>query len=150
MRAVIQRVRNARVIVDGSTVSQIGPGLLCLIGIGETDVEADVEFISRKILNIRLWASEKRAWDKSVTSLGYDILCVSQFTLYGRLKGNAVDFGKAMTPNEAREFYHQFLDRMKRDYLAEKIHDGVFGAKMEVESVNDGPVTIVLDSVKPS
>lgn len=149
MRAVVQRVTNASVSVDGEIVSKIGPGLLCLIGISEGDQESDAEFIARKILNIRLWPSEKKAWDLNVQQQQYELLCVSQFTLYGRLKGNKPDFSKAMGPQPARELYDKFVLRLQQSYAADKVKDGVFGAMMAVELVNDGPVTFLLDSEKP-
>lgn len=150
MRAVVQRVRSASVTVDGEVISSIGPGLLCLIGVKDGDSEADSEFIARKLLNMRLWPTEKKAWDESVVSKGFEVLCVSQFTLYGRLSGNKPDFSKAMPPQEARSLYSRFIDRLRRDYHADKVQDGRFGAKMDVELVNDGPVTFILDSDKPA
>ena len=146
MRAVVQRVTSASVSVDGEIISKIGPGLLCLIGITDSDTESDAEFIARKLLYIRLWRSEKKAWDLNVQQQGYELLCVSQFTLYGRLKGNKADFSKAMGPQPARELYDKFLHRLRQDYIDEKVKDGVFGAMMAVELVNDGPVTFLLDS----
>ena len=151
MRAVVQRVRSASVSVDGEVISSIGPGLLCLVGIRDGDVAADAEFLARKILNSRLWPNEKnKAWDCSVTQQGYEVLCVSQFTLYGRLSGNRPDFSRAMPPLEAREFYASFLERLQAGYAPERVADGRFGAMMAVESVNDGPVTIILDSERPA
>ena len=149
MRAVVQRVTSASVSVEGELVSAIGPGLLCLIGLREGDTPADAEFIARKLLNMRLWPSEKKAWDLSVTAQGYELLCVSQFTLHGRLSGNKPDFSKAMGPVAARECYAAFLDRLRAGYRADGVKDGVFGAMMAVDLVNDGPVTFVLDSEKP-
>ena len=146
MRAVIQRVRTGSVSVDGSVVSSIGPGLMCLIGIREGDSDADVEYIARKLLNVRLWESEKKAWDLSVMSKEFEVLCVSQFTLYGRLKGNSPDYSQAAKPQKARELYSSLLDKLKQTYTPGKIKDGIFGAKMDVEIVNDGPVTLVIDS----
>jgi D-aminoacyl-tRNA deacylase len=153
MRAVIQRVTSAAVSVDGEQISRIGHGLLCLIGIREGDSEQDAEYVARKILNIRLWPSEKKAWDQNVQHQDYEILCVSQFTLFGRLKGGNKgnpDFSRAMGPQAAREFYSSFVDRLRHEYDSEKVKDGVFGAMMQVELVNDGPVTFILDSENPS
>ena len=96
---------------------------------------------------MRLWPSEKKAWDHNVQQQDMELLCVSQFTLYGRLKGNKSDFSKAMGPQAAQEFYSSFLARLRRQaHDPEKIKDGVFGAMMQVELVNDGPVTFILDS----
>jgi D-tyrosyl-tRNA(Tyr) deacylase len=152
MRAVVQRVTSAAVSVDGEQISRIGPGLLCLIGIRDGDQESDAEFVARKLLSMRLWPSEKKAWDVNVTMHDYEILCVSQFTLYGRVKKNnkSPDFSKAMGPQLAREFYSGFLDRLRQQYNNSKVKDGVFGAMMQVELVNDGPVTFIIDSENPS
>eukprot|EP00887_Chlorella_sp_A99_P004923 scaffold4.g4923.t1 len=141
MRAVVQRV-------DGQVVSAIGPGLLCLVGVRDGDGEAQAEWLARRILGVRLWSNEAggKAWDQSVVARGYEVLCVSQFTLCGRLKGNKPDFTKAMPPGAARDFYGGFLARLRRDYAADRVKDGVFGAMMQVQLVNDGPVTMVLDS----
>jgi D-tyrosyl-tRNA(Tyr) deacylase len=146
MRAVVQRVASASVSVDGQIVSQIGPGLLCLIGLRDGDGAGDAEFLARKLLNMRLWATDSKAWDLSVASKGYEILCVSQFTLYGRLQGNKPDFSRAMPPGEAREQYAALLERLRAGYEPGRVKDGVFGAMMAVELVNDGPVTFMLDS----
>lgn len=148
MRAVLQRVKSASVTVDGKLISHIGPGLVCLIGLGDGDSENDVEYITRKILNARLWASDRKAWDKSVVQQQYEVLCVSQFTLHGRLNGNKPDFSRAMGPNEARTMYTAFLDKMRSVYAEDKVKDGIFGAMMQVELVNDGPVTFILESLK--
>eukprot|EP00884_Botryococcus_braunii_P019168 jgi/Botrbrau1/5935/Bobra.0366s0109.1 len=152
MRAVMQRVRSASVEVDGKIVSSIGPGLLCLVGIRAEDTEKDAEFIARKILNARLFVNPEngRAWDTNVVQLGYEILLVSQFTLYGFLKGNKPDFHVAMPPQQAREFYQKFVERVGRDYRADRVQDGIFGAMMGVSLLNDGPVTLCIDSAKPS
>ena len=146
MRAVIQRVTSASVKVDDQIVSKIGQGLVCLIGLGQDDDDADAEYIARKILNCRLWPSDKKAWDLSVMQQNFEVLCVSQFTLYGRLKGNKCDFSQAMGPQQAREFYENFVQRLQQQFDGQKIKDGVFGAMMQVELVNDGPVTFILDS----
>jgi D-tyrosyl-tRNA(Tyr) deacylase len=148
MKAVVQRVKSASVTVDGKLISQIGPGLLCLIGLGEGDGESDIEYITRKILNARLWASDRKAWDVNVQQQGYEVLCVSQFTLHGRLNGNKPDFSRAMGPNEARTMYTALLDRLRSAYDINKVKDGAFGAMMQVELVNDGPVTFILESLK--
>ncbi|GAQ90407.1 D-Tyr-tRNA(Tyr) deacylase [Klebsormidium nitens] len=148
MRAVVQRVVSAKVEVGGEIVSQIGPGLCVLVGILETDTASDAEFLSRKILNMRLWDDVKKgkAWDQSVSQRGYEVLLVSQFTLYGFLKGNKPDFHVAMKPQLAKEFYEGFVERVRREYRPEMVKDGIFGAMMQVHSVNDGPVTMLLDS----
>ncbi|KAL4418846.1 hypothetical protein ABPG77_004443 [Micractinium sp. CCAP 211/92] len=151
MRAVVQRVKSASVEVDGQIVSSIGPGLLCLVGLRDTDTAADADFIARKILGLRMWSNGEgsRAWDQSVVQKGYEVLCVSQFTLFARYKGNKLDFSKAMPPAEARGAYAAFLEGLRRQHGEARVKDGVFGAMMDVSLVNDGPVTILLDSADP-
>ncbi|GAX80316.1 hypothetical protein CEUSTIGMA_g7754.t1 [Chlamydomonas eustigma] len=133
MRAVVQRVRSAHVEVDGSIVSSIGPGLLCLIGVKDTDQGADAEYICKKILKTRVFPqnddSKRAAWDNDVVSHNGEVLLVSQFTLYARLKKPRPDFSKAMPPTQAKEFYSQFVEMVQRDYIPEKVKDGVFGGK---------------------
>ncbi|KAK1301567.1 hypothetical protein QJS10_CPB12g01054 [Acorus calamus] len=148
MRAVVQRVASASVEVEGRMVSEIGPGLLVLVGLHESDVESDAEYICRKVLNMRLFPNEKtgKAWDQSVVQRNYGVLLVSQFTLYGILKGNKPDFHVAMPPQRAKPFYDSLVDRFRRSYNADAIKDGIFGAMMKVNLVNDGPVTMQLDS----
>lgn len=150
MRAVVQRVKSASVTVDGKLVSQIGPGLLCLAGLKDGDTKDDAEFISRRLLNARLWPSAdgKKSWDQSVVQKGYEVLLVSQFTLFGLMKGNKPDFHIAMPPSQAQEAYSNFVGLVRSSYLADKVQDGVFGAMMEVQLVNDGPVTMAFDSEK--
>ncbi|KAK1269467.1 hypothetical protein QJS04_geneDACA008241 [Acorus gramineus] len=152
MRAVVQRVASASVEVEGRKVSEIGPGLLVLVGLHESDVESDAEYICRKVLNMRLFPNEKtgKAWDQSVVQRNYGVLLVSQFTLYGILKGNKPDFHVAMPPQRAKAFYDSLVDRFRRSYNADAIKDGIFGAMMKVNLVNDGPVTMQLDSSQPT
>ncbi|XP_020811398.1 D-tyrosyl-tRNA(Tyr) deacylase 1 isoform X1 [Drosophila serrata] len=146
MRAVIQRVRAAKVTVLDELVSSIGPGLCVLVGIKASDTAADVDYLVRKILALRLFEEEGKRWQKSVKDLNLEILCVSQFTLYHRLKGNKPDFSAAMKGEEAQQLYNQFLDRLGQSYDSSKIKDGKFGAYMQVHIENDGPVTINLES----
>uniref|UniRef100_A0A7E4ZW17 D-aminoacyl-tRNA deacylase n=1 Tax=Panagrellus redivivus TaxID=6233 RepID=A0A7E4ZW17_PANRE len=148
MKAVIQRVKSASVTVDGQVVSEIGKGLCVLVGISADSTPKDAEFIIRKIMNLRLWDDPEngKKWDKSVKDLDYDVLTVSQFTLFGQLKGNKVDYHKAMEPVKAKEFYSQFLTDLTKAHPNGRIKDGIFGAMMDVNIVNDGPVTILLDS----
>ncbi|EDV95088.1 D-aminoacyl-tRNA deacylase isoform X1 [Drosophila grimshawi] len=146
MRAVIQRVKAAKVTVLDELVSSIGPGLCVLVGIKTSDTATDVEYLVRKILALRLFEDEGKRWQKSVKDLELDILCVSQFTLYHRLKGNKPDFSGAMKGEEANQLYNQFLDRLRQSYVSSKIKDGKFGAYMQVHIENDGPVTIELES----
>lgn len=124
-------------------------GLLCLVGIHANDQEEDAEWVARRIVGMRLWPNPAtgKAWDLSLPDQSYDCLCVSQFTLHGRLKGNKPDYSKAMGPQPARLLYDRFIGRLKAMYDADRIKDGVFGAMMSVELVNDGPVTFIVDSV---
>ncbi|CAJ2637679.1 D-aminoacyl-tRNA deacylase isoform X5 [Trifolium pratense] len=113
MRAVVQRVESASVEVEGRIVSEIGPGLLVLVGIHDSDTESDADYICRKVLNMRLFPNEDtgKAWDHSVVQKNYQVLLVSQFTLYGFLKGNKPDFHVAMAPQRAKPFYASLVDR---------------------------------------
>uniref|UniRef100_A0A0B6Y833 D-aminoacyl-tRNA deacylase n=1 Tax=Arion vulgaris TaxID=1028688 RepID=A0A0B6Y833_9EUPU len=147
MKAVIQRVMKASVIVDDRTVGSIGHGLCVFIGINRHDTEKEIDYIVRKILNIRIFSeTESKRWMKSVVDMDYEILCISQFTLDVTLKGNKPDFSKAMGPELARSFYNKFLDTLKSRYKPDKIQDGEFGAYMQVHIQNDGPVTIPLET----
>uniref|UniRef100_A0AC35GMU9 D-aminoacyl-tRNA deacylase n=1 Tax=Panagrolaimus sp. PS1159 TaxID=55785 RepID=A0AC35GMU9_9BILA len=148
MRAVIQRVTQASVKIGEEIASEIGKGLCVLVGITHEDTATDTEFIIRKILNLRLFddPTNGKRWDKSVKDLGYDVLVVSQFTLYGLLKGNKIDYHRAMEPTKAKEFYEKFYHDLQKAYIPEKVKDGEFGAMMSVGIVNDGPVTITIDS----
>ncbi|KAL3643489.1 hypothetical protein CASFOL_014304 [Castilleja foliolosa] len=148
MRAVVQRVASASIEVEGRTVSAIGPGLLVLVGIHETDVASDADYICRKVLNMRLYPNEKngKTWDQNVMQKNYEVLLVSQFTLYGVLKGNKPDFHVAMPPDAAKPFYASVVEKFQKAYKVDAVKDGVFGAMMKVNLVNDGPVTMQLDS----
>lgn len=151
MKAVIQRVAKASVTVSDEIVGSIQKGLCVLVGISRDDTEKDIDFIVRKILNIRLFESgdeSQQKWNKSAVELDLEILCVSQFTLQSTLKGTKPDFHLAMGAEQSRDFYETFLDRLKKAYKPEKIQDGRFGAYMQVNIQNDGPVTILLDSKK--
>ncbi|KAH0941290.1 hypothetical protein BRARA_K01117 [Brassica rapa] len=152
MRAVIQRVSSSSVTVDGRIVSEIGPGLLVLIGIHESDTDADADYICRKVLNMRLFTNEStgRGWDQNVMQRGYGVLLVSQFTLYGFMKGNKPDFHVAMPPEKAKPFYASLVERFQKAYKPDAVKDGVFGAMMKVNLVNDGPVTMQLESPQSS
>uniref|UniRef100_A0A1A8GN57 D-aminoacyl-tRNA deacylase n=1 Tax=Nothobranchius korthausae TaxID=1143690 RepID=A0A1A8GN57_9TELE len=147
MRAVVQRVTAASVTVGGEQVSSIGRGLCVLLGISVDDNHKDAEYMVRKILNLRLFDDENgRAWSKSVMERGFEVLCVSQFTLQYILKGNKPDFHAAMPAELAQPFYCSILENMRTSYKPEMIKDGVFGAYMQLHIQNDGPVTIELTS----
>ena len=153
MKAVIQRVLKASVTVSDEIVGSIQHGLCVLIGISRDDNDKDMEYIAKKILSIRLFESgddtaSAGKWSKSVVDRDFEILCVSQFTLQSTLKVTKPDFHLAMSSEQSKDFYHKFLDLLKKMYKIEKINDGKFGAYMQVNILNDGPVTILLDSKK--
>ena len=148
MRAVLQRVSSASVSVDGARVAHIGPGLLLLVGLRAGDAPRDAALVAKKVLSARLFPDAAgRPWALSAPAAGLEILCVSQFTLYGRLLKPKPDFSKAMPTEEARGAYAAFVELLREGYEERsKVQDGVFGAMMEVALVNDGPVTLVVDS----
>lgn len=150
MKVVIQRVSKASVRVSDELVSSIQHGLCVLVGIARDDTEKDMDYIVRKLLGIRLFEAPDAdtKWSKSVVERDMEILCVSQFTLHSYLKGTKPDFHLAMGAEQSRAFYESFLDRLKKAYKPEKVKDGRFGAYMQVDIQNDGPVTILLDSKK--
>ena len=145
MRAVITRVKSADVAIDGATVGKIGQGLLILLGIGPQDSSAEVEKMADKILGMRIFSDEEGKMNRSVQDIGGQVLVVSQFTLYGNCrKGNRPSFTGAAAPDHAIPLYEQFLQHCAdRGFPPQH---GQFGADMQVSSINDGPVTIWLDS----
>eukprot|EP00741_Cyanophora_paradoxa_P007041 tig00001073_g6812.t1 len=147
MRAIIQRVAQASVVCAEKPPAEIGRGLMVLVGVHEQDKEEDAAYILKKLLSIRVFSDEGgKPWTKSVTDLGLEILVVSNFTLYGDCKKNKPDFRYAMGTERAKAFYTKFVEDLGRAYRPELIKDGVFGAMMNVHLVNDGPVTLVLDT----
>ncbi|KAG2103944.1 D-Tyr tRNAtyr deacylase-like domain-containing protein [Suillus cothurnatus] len=149
MRAVVQRVASASVSVDGKVISSISRGLMVLVGIGTDDTLADVETLTNKILNIRVFDANGTMWKSSVKDIAGEVLCVSQFTLMANTtKGNKPDFHRAMSSNASRELYTTFLEKMRRLYVPDRIQDGQFGAMMNVSLTNEGPVTLTLDTRK--
>lgn len=149
MKALIQRVGSASVSVDGELVSSIGRGLCVLVGLHRDDGDDQLEHVVRKVLAARAFENEDgtRRWCRSVRDADLEVLCVSQFTLYHTMKGNKPDFRQAMGGDASRELYGRFVDTMRRLYKAEKVKDGVFGALMQVSQVNDGPVTLEIESL---
>ncbi|KAH0546377.1 D-aminoacyl-tRNA deacylase 1 isoform X1 [Cotesia glomerata] len=147
MKALVQRVTKASVVVNGEVISSIGNGLCVLIGIKTDDTIADAEYIAEKLLKLKVFdgATGKR-WALNVMDKKFEILCVSQFTLYHILKGNKLDFHRAMPTSAAETFYKNFLEELKRKYKPEFIKDGKFGAMMNVQIENDGPVTLEIES----
>ncbi|XP_060724466.1 D-aminoacyl-tRNA deacylase 1 isoform X1 [Tachysurus vachellii] len=147
MKAIIQRVVKASVTVGENHISSIGRGICVFLGISTQDTQKDVDYIVRKILNLRLFEDENGCtWNRNVMDKGFEVLCVSQFTLQCTLKGNKPDFHLAMPADLAQPFYHNILEQLRMAYKPELIKDGQFGAYMQVHIQNDGPVTIYLES----
>jgi D-aminoacyl-tRNA deacylase len=146
MRAVIQRVNKASVTIYNKIYSQIEKGLLVLVGIEDADTTEDIEWLSGKIVNLRVFNDDNGVMNVSVKDINGDILAVSQFTLHASTKkGNRPSYIKASKPEIAIPMYEKFVQQLGND-LGKKIHTGVFGADMKVELLNDGPVTIVIDT----
>jgi D-tyrosyl-tRNA(Tyr) deacylase len=145
MRVVIQRVSHAAVRVNTQTVGEIGRGLLVLLGIGKTDTDAASDWIINKLLALRIFPDDAGKMNRSVTDIGGSLLIISQFTLYGELeKGTRPSFSNAMPPAEAEQLYRRFMEKL-RAATSLPVAEGRFAAMMDVELVNDGPVTIVLE-----
>ena len=146
MRAVIQRVSRAEVIVEGKTVSEIKEGLLVLLGIEDADTAGDIEWLSRKIANLRIFSDADGVMNRSVIEAGGEALVVSQITLHASTKkGNRPSYIRASKPEVAIPLYEQFVQQLERD-LNRKVGTGIFGADMKVSLLNDGPVTIFIDT----
>lgn len=150
MKIVIQRVKEARVVVKNKIVGQINQGLLLFLGIGESDKETNnqdekIKSLAEKILKLRLFENELEKFDKSVLDTKGEILVIPQFTLFADCtQGNRPYFGSAAKPEIAAPLFKKFVEELKIFGL--KVESGVFGAKMEIEAVNDGPVTILLEN----
>lgn len=143
MRTVIQRVSKAAVAVDGQVVGRIDRGILVYVGIERGDTEKEIAFMAEKILNLRIFPDEERRMNLSVTDIGGEILSISQFTLASYIKkGRRPDFTNAEEPGKAEELYQRFNELLSPGIKVEK---GVFGAMMNIESVNDGPVTFIIE-----
>ena len=144
MRAVIQRVAEARVFVDDQIVGQIGPGLCVLLGVGAADRETNADALADKIAKLRIFEDQQGKMNRSVLDSGGALLVVSQFTLYGDCrKGNRPSFTHAAPPAQAERLYQYFSERLRNQGL--KVANGQFQAHMRVALVNDGPVTLILD-----
>ncbi len=147
MRAVIQRVTTASVTIDQKKVAEISQGLLVLVGFKAGDIEQDYMNIAQKIIKLRIFNDEQGRMNKSVRDIDGELLLVSQFTLYGDCwKGNRPSFMQAMLPEQAKTLYEQFVVYARNQFV--KTYSGVFQAYMQVSLVNDGPVTILLDTDK--
>ena len=145
MKVVLQRVKSSSVTVNGEVIGKIGKGLNLLVGIAATDTDREIEWLVNKCLNLRLFpAGDDGKWDKSVTDISGEILVVSQFTLYGDCrKGRRPSFSESAAPNVAEPIYNRFVAKLRDSDL--KIETGKFGAMMDVEIINDGPVTLLLE-----
>ena len=146
MRAVIQRVTRASVTIDGRINGRIGLGLLVLIGIEDADNLEDIIWLSNKMVNLRIFNDDTGVMNRSVLEIGGDILLISQFTLHANTKkGNRPSYIKASKPDIAIPLYETMIKQLTSD-LGKNIATGIFGADMKVELLNDGPVTIIIDS----
>jgi D-tyrosyl-tRNA(Tyr) deacylase len=147
MRVIIQRVKSSQVMVGDRAIGQIGKGLNLLVGIAETDTEAELDWMARKCLELRLFpdeTSDRARWDKSVLDIRGELLVVSQFTLYGDCrKGRRPSFDRSASGDRAQQLYEQFVRKLRQSGL--KVETGEFGAMMHVAIDNDGPVTLILE-----
>ena len=147
MRAVVQRVSQARVLVDDQVVGQIGEGLLVLLGVGQDDTPIDLAYTVNKVAALRIFEDQDGRMNRSVSDVDGAILAVSQFTLYGDVrKGRRPSFVSAMEPSKARAMFEQYVEKTRA--LGLSVETGTFQAMMAVELTNDGPVTILVDSKK--
>ena len=146
VRAVVQRVSEARIRVGGNLVSGVGPGLVVLLGVAQDDSVETAERLARKVARLRVFANEEDRFDRSLIETGAEVLVVSQFTLVAdsrRQRGTRPDFSKAAKPDVAEPLYERFCEALRE--FGVPVQTGVFGARMQLSLVNDGPVTIVLD-----
>src|SRR5579862_4971881 len=147
MRAVVQRVSRASVTVEGRMIGEIGPGLLVLLGVSSDDAEADADYLAEKIAGLRIFEDQDGKMNRSVVDVGGAVLAVSQFTLYGDVRrGKRPSFDAAARPERARELYAYFVAQIRQRGLP--CETGQFQAMMSVALVNEGPVTLLLDSLK--
>lgn len=147
MRAVIQRVASAGVEIDGEVVSEIDEGILLLLGIAEDDTEKELNYIYEKTVNLRIFEDDNQKMNLSLKDIEGSILVVSQFTVCGDTsKGRRPNFSAAAKPDKAEPMYEEFISKCKQDPEIKNVGTGKFGADMKVNLVNDGPVTIIIDS----
>ena len=148
MRAVVQRVKRAQVTVEGRITGRIEKGILVLLGVGEDDEIKDLKYIADKIIKLRIFEDNEDKMNLSVLDVGGNVLVVSQFTLYGDCrKGNRPSYLKVSWTSKGAEYYDRFIEYLSSKYNI-KVESGVFQASMEVDFINDGPVTLMLDSKK--
>ena len=146
MKLVIQRVKNAKVEVEGNIVGKIGKGFLVLVGITHTDTKKEADYLVKKLCKLRIFEDENGKMNLGLKDVGGELLIISQFTLYANCKsGNRPSFIEACEPKKANEMYEYFKKTCSKE-LEKDIQSGIFGADMKVELLNDGPVTIILDS----
>ncbi len=146
MRAVVQRVQKASVTVEGEVISSIGPGLLVLLGIETDDIPQDIEWLAPKVVNLRIFNDDDGVMNRSLLDIAGEVIVVSQFTLLASTKkGNRPSYIRAARPETAVPLYESFVRHMET-LLGKKVGTGVFGADMKVALVNDGPVTIWIDT----
>lgn len=146
MRTVIQRVQNASVAIDGAVRSEIGKGLLILVGFEDSDTDKEIVRMAKKIVNMRIFDDDKGVMNRSVLEIGGEILIVSQFTLYASTKkGNRPSYIRAAKPDIAIPLYESFCKEVEMQ-LGREVKTGIFGADMKVYLLNDGPVTIIVDT----
>lgn len=146
MRVVAQKCLESSVSVDNNVVSTIGKGLMILVGFTHDDTEKDIEFLTNKVVNLRVFEDENGIMNRSVLQEKGEILCISQFTLYGNAqKGNRPDYSQAIHGEDAAKLYDMFCERLNNSVLTKK---DVFGADMKVSLINDGPTTIIINSKK--
>lgn len=147
MRTVIQRVKKAKVTVDGQTISCINKGLLTFLGVGEDDDDRDLDYLVNKVLGLRIFQDENDKMNLSLLDVEGELLVVSQFTLFGDVrKGKRPSFTKSAHPDIANKYYEEFIKTAGETGI--RVVGGVFGAHMDVSLINDGPVTIMIDSKK--
>jgi D-tyrosyl-tRNA(Tyr) deacylase len=147
MRAVVQLVKKASVTVEESLISEIGPGLLVLLGVSKNDTSRDAQILAEKIVHLRIFPDQGKLMNLSVLDVGGQLLVVSQFTLYGDCrKGRRPSYSKAAPPDQAEELYKMFIKETEK--LGVPVASGKFQAMMDVELVNQGPVTLLLDTAK--
>lgn len=145
MRVVVQRVSEARVEVDGAVIGSIGCGLVVLVGVGQGDTEAEADYLAAKVVGLRVFPDDSDKMNRSVADCGGALLVVSQFTLYGDCrKGRRPSFDGAAAPDQAKRLYEYFVARVRAAGL--RVETGIFQASMALHLVNDGPVTLILDS----
>jgi D-tyrosyl-tRNA(Tyr) deacylase len=146
MRAVIQRVRSAQCEVDGQVTGAIQQGLLVLLGIEESDGQAEIEWLSQKMVQLRIFSDDQGLMNRSLLDVGGQILLISQFTLFAQTKkGNRPSFIRAAKPPVAIPLYEQMITSLQT-HLGRPVEKGIFGADMQISLINDGPVTIVMDT----